>query len=385
MLQRRIASGPSAIVQDRLDSYPAVALVGPRQSGKTTLAQSLGERYYDMEQETDQLRLDLEWAEVCDSDELVVLDEAQAAPEVFSRLRGAIDADRGRNGRFLLLGSVSPALMTRVSESLAGRLGVVELTPLSWLELPDGARQRLWRCGGYPDGGVLGGGGFPTWQRDYLSLLAMRDLPSWGLPASAQTTLRLFELLAAYHGRQWNASEVGRALGLSYHTVNAYLDYLEGAFLMRRLPAYHTNVLKRLVKRPKVYWRDSGLLHSLLGIAGDDDLFESSTAGSSWEGHVINQVLTALQQAGRRFNAWYLRTSDGREIDLVLLVDRELWAVEVKLTTRPSPSAMARLNENADLIGAHRRYLVTRQAESFSSGSQTACDLDGIVAAASAT
>lgn len=383
MLERRIASGPGALVQDRLGSYPAVALVGPRQSGKTTLARSLGERYYDMEQETDQLRLDLGWADVCDSDELVVLDEAQAAPEVFSRLRGAIDADRGRNGRFLLLGSVSPALMTTVSESLAGRLSVVELAPLSWLELPYGARQRLWRCGGYPDGGVLGGGGFPTWQHDYLSLLAMRDLPAWGLPASAQTTRRLFELLAACHGQQWNASEVGRALGLSYHTVNAYLDYLEGAFLMRRLPAYHANVRKRLMKRPKVYWRDSGLLHSLLGIGADDDLLELATVGSSWEGHVVDQVLTALQQAGRRFDAWHLRTADGREIDLVVRVDRELWAVEVKLTTRPGPAAMARLNENADLIGAHRRYLVTRQAEPFSSGAQTACDLDGIVAAAS--
>lgn len=384
MLERRIASSESgSLLRTRLASYPAVALVGPRQCGKTTLARSLGGRYYDMEQETDQLRLDIEWDEVSAFDQLVVIDEAQAAPDVFPRLRGGIDADRGRSGRFLLLGSISPALMTNVSESLAGRLSVVELAPLSWLELPDDGRTRLWRCGGYPDGGVLGGHGFPTWQHDYLGLLAQRDLPSWGLPASARTTRRLFELLAASHGQQWNASEIGRGLGLSYHTVNAYLDYLEGAFLVRCLPAYHANVRKRLVRRPKVYWRDSGLLHCLLGVGAHDDLLGLPAVGASWEGHVIDQVLTALQQAGRRFDAWHLRTTDGREIDLVVRVERELWAVEVKLTTRPGRTAMARLNENADLIGAHRRFLVTRQPEPFSSGAQTACDLDGIIAAAS--
>jgi len=136
------------------------------------------------------------------------------------------------------------------------------------------------------------------------------------------------------------------------------------------------------VRRPKVYWRDSGLLHCLLGIGADDDLVELPTVGLSWEGHVIDQVLTALHQAGRRFEAWHLRTAEGREIDLVVRVDRELWAIEAKLTSRPGRSAMTRLNENANLIGAHRRFLVTRQAESFSSGAQTACSLDGMVAAA---
>ncbi len=383
MLERIIASEkPGALLPERLGAYPAVALVGPRQCGKTTLAQSLGGRYYDMEQETDRLRLDVEWAEVIASDALVIIDEAQAAPEIFPRLRGAIDGDRRRNGRFLLLGSISPSLMANVSESLAGRLSVVELTPLSWRELSEDGRDRLWRCGGYPDGGVLGGGGFPTWQDDYLGLLAQRDLPSWGLPASAQTTRRLFGLLAFRHGQQWNASEVGRALGLTYHTVNAYLDYLEGAFLLRRLPAYHANVGKQLVKRPKIYWRDSGLLHSLLGLGAEDDLLSLPAVGASWEGHVIDQVLTALQQAGRRFDAWHMRTVDGREIDLMIRVDRELWAVEVKFTTRPTRAVMARLNENADSVGTDRRFLVTRQAESFSSGKETACGLAGIIEAA---
>lgn len=382
VLDRLIATGPGMLLQSRLGSYPAVALVGPRQCGKTTLARSLGGRYYDLEQETDRLRLDLQWHEMATSDVLVVLDEVQTAADVFARLRGTIDADRRRNGRFLLLGSVSPALMTEVSESLAGRLSVVELTPLSWRELPEDARERLWHFGGYPDGGVLSGCGFPTWQHDYLSLLAQRDLPSWGLPASAQTTQKLFGLLAANHSRQWNASDIGRSLGLSYHTVNAYLDYLEGAFLVRRLPAYHNNVDKQFVKRPKVYWRDSGLLHSLLGLGTDDDLLALPTVGASWEGHVIDQILTALQQSGRHFEAWHLRTASGHEIDLVVKVDQELWAIEVKLTTRLKRSEMARLNTNADLIGAHRRFLVSRQPERFSNGTQTACDIAGIIAEA---
>lgn len=384
MLEREIARGQhDSLLERRLAIYPAVALVGPRQCGKTTLARSLGARYYDMELESDRLRLDLEWEEMAGGGDLVVIDEAQAAPEIFPRLRSTIDADRRRHGRFLLLGSISPSLMKNVSESLAGRLSVVELTPLSWLELPGEGRERLWHCGGFPDGGVLDGRGFPDWQHDYLSLLAQRDLPSWGLPATARTTQRLFELLATSHGQQWNASEVGRALGLSYHTVNAYVDYLEGAFLLRRLPAYHANARKRLTKRPKVYWRDCGLLHSLWGVGNASELLGHKMVGASWEGHVIDQVLTALQQAGTRFSASHLRTADGREIDLVVNVRQELWAIEIKLTSNPSRSDMARLNDTADLIGAHQRFLVTRRAETVSTGTKTVCDLAHMIAHAS--
>ncbi len=381
MLERAIASSTTgSLLRQRLARYPAVALVGPRQCGKTTLARSLGARYYDMEQERDRLRLDLEWADVTSGTDLTVIDEAQAAPEMFPRLRGAIDVSRRRNGRFMLLGSISPALMRDVSESLAGRLTVVELAPLSVAELPPDSRRRLWRCGGYPDGGVLGGDGFPQWQLDYLSLLAQRDLPSWGLAASAQTTQRLFGLLAARHGQLWNASDVGRSLGLSYHTVNAYLDYLEGAYLLRRLHAYSSNATKRLTRRPKVYWRDSGLLHSLVGLgADDDDMTALSAAGASWEGHVIDQVLTALTQLGRRFEASHLRTAAGQEIDLVLRIGSDLCAIEIKLTTRPRRADMNRLDEAAGLIGANRRYLVTRDPERFGDARRMVCDLPGVI------
>jgi len=178
------------------------------------------------------------------------------------------------------------------------------------------------------------------------------------------------------------SSDVGRSLGLSYHTVNAYLDYLEGAYLVRRLPAYSANPAKQFAKRPKVYWRDSGLMHSLAGLGADDDMAAFPAAGASWEGHVIDQVLTALAQVGRDFEAWHLRTAAGREIDLVLRVGRELWAIEIKLTTRPRGADMNRLDQTADLIGANRRFLVTRQPESYGDAVRTACDLSGIVAAA---
>jgi len=230
MITRRI----NKMLQKRLASYPAVALVGPRQSGKTTLAGSLGGKYFDLEQESDRLRLDLEWDMLIADKALIILDEAQTWPEIFPRLRGAIDNKRKQFYRFLLLGSVSPALMTQVSESLAGRLSVLELTPLLLSELETGAsRQRLWMLGGYPDGGVLGKPAYPVWQKDYLSLLVQRDLPNWGLPARSQVTQRLLKMLAATHGQEWNASQIGKSLGLSYHTVNSYLDYLEGAFLIR--------------------------------------------------------------------------------------------------------------------------------------------------------
>jgi hypothetical protein len=193
-------------------------------------------------------------------------------------------------GRFLLLGSISPALMTQVSESLAGRLTLVELTPFLQTELRKGFhRESLWLCGGFPDGGVLERERFPRWQRDYLSLLTQRDLPSWGLPARPQTTDRLLRMLTAVHGQIWNASQIGQSLGLSYHTVNSYVDYLEGAFLIRRLPPYRPSIPKRLIKRPKIYWRDTGLLHAQLNIT-DEQALPVATVGRRELGGVCHRA-----------------------------------------------------------------------------------------------
>lgn len=376
MLERQI----EALLRQRLSDYPAVALVGPRQCGKTTLARALGGVYIDLEQAPDRLRLDLEWPALVAGQSLLILDEAQASPDVFERLRGAIDAERGRKGRFLLLGSVAPSLMTHVAESLAGRLSLVELTPFMLTELAGVAdMDGLWLCGGYPEGGVLERRRFPQWQTDYLQLLMQRDLPSWGLPARPHVTDRFAHMMAAVHGQSWNASRIGQSLGLNYQTVNAYLDYLEGAFLVRRLQPFHGNLKKRLVKAPKVYWRDSGLLHALMNVPDRERLLMQPWVGASWEGFVIEQVINRLASVGQRFQAFYLRTSDQYEIDLVLDLSRERWAIEVKLTTEPSSDDILRLEKTAKLVAADQRFLVSQVATSVQGESTASCNLQWLM------
>jgi len=349
------------VIRAQLKRFPAVALLGARQVGKTTLARTFSTLYYDLELEQERLRLDLEWHEAAGAKQPVILDEAQNFPAIFPRLRSAIDADRKRNGRFIILGSVSPALMKDVAEFLTGRIALCELDPLCLEELPGHDTGALWLTGGYPDGGVLKKSAYPQWQRNYLDLLAMRDLPVWGLPAPAQTTKRFFKMLAASQGSVWNASQIGKSLGVSYHTVNTYADCLEQAYLLRRVLPYQANIRKRLIKSPKIYWRDSGLLHSLLGLATMQDLLAHPLAGVSWEGFVIEQVLAGLHSRGMAYDGpFFLRTSDGSELDLVLVVGGRIWAVEIKLTASPAQDDFARLGKAADLIRADKRILISR-------------------------
>ncbi len=364
-------------VREKLGRYPAVAVLGPRQCGKTTLAQRLRGIYFDMESAGGEARLDAEWEALVAGRRLVVIDEAQQAPWVFPRLRGAIDADRKRNGRFLLLGSVSPALMKDVSESLAGRLGLVHMTPLILPELKASALDDLWLRGGYPDGGILDARMFPEWQEDYLETLATRDLPTWGLPAKPQQTMRLLAMLAAVHGQPLNGSQLGAALAVSHKTVLSHCDFLEGAFLIRRLAPFSTNVKKRLVKRPRLYWRDSGLLHALLHVSDRDHLYRQPWLGQSWEGFVIEQTLATLAAAGRRASPFFFRTSDGYELGLVLDWGSERWAIEIKLTSDPSTAMVARLHKSADMIGADRRILICRIARKIETEALLVTHLSG--------
>jgi len=349
-------------VQARLKRFPAVALIGPRQCGKTTLARQLGGVYFDMETAGSEARLDAEWDALVSGNRLIVIDEAQSAPAVFSRLRGTIDADRKRNGRFLLLGSMAPALMKNVSESLAGRLGLVRMTPFLLPELRARQMDDLWLRGGYPDGGILEPTMYPRWQDSYLEMLAARDLPSWGLPAKPRQTMRLLAMLAASHGLPLNASQIGSSMALDHKTVLSHCDLLEGAFLIRRLQPYATNIRKRLVRTPRVLWRDTGLLHALMGVTDLEHLYGQPWLGQSWEGFVIEQTLGTLSVADRRATPYYFRTSDGYELDLVLDWGTDRWAIEIKLTSNPSSSMIERLNRTADLIAASRRVLVCRVA-----------------------
>jgi predicted AAA+ superfamily ATPase len=361
MIKRQL----TPLLSRRLKEFPAVALLGPRQAGKTTLAKNFTGAYFDLEQPEDQLRLDLNWDSLVRSNRLIILDEAQVLPGIFPRIRGAIDAARKQNGRFLLLGSVAPGLMKNVSESLAGRLAICELHPLLLTELEKKCKENeIWLKGGFPDGGILKKKNFPVWEEDYLALLAQRDLPAWGLAAKPHTTLRFFKMLAACHGQVWNASKIGASLGLNYHTVNHYLDYLQNAYLILSLPPYHANLRKRLVKSPKIFWRDSGLLHALLGISSLEGLLTQPWVGASWEGWCINQILATLKTMGRNFDAHFFRTSDGHEIDLILKFQKGLWAFEFKLTSSPGPEDVKRLNDTADWVKADRRILVSHSVKS---------------------
>lgn len=362
-------------VRECLRKFPAVAIVGPRQCGKTTLARQFEAAYFDLESEGSAARLDAEWDRRVGGTELIIIDEVQQAPRVFSRLRGAIDADRKRNGRFLLLGSVSPSLVESAAESLAGRLATVRMTPLLLGELEAGRIDDLWLRGGFPDGGILAAEMFPEWQENYLDALTTRDLPNWGLPAKPRQTSRLLAMLAAAHGQPLNASQLGASLALNHKTVLSYVDFLEGAFLIRRLPSYSTNIRKRLVKTPRVYWRDSGLLHALLNVSDLDGLYRQPWLGQSWEGFVIEQTLSTLAACGRRAQSFCFRTSDGHELDLVLDWGTERWAIEIKLTSDPSAAELKRLNAAADLIGAERRVLVCRIAETIETDRLVVADL----------
>lgn len=361
------------LVTERCRESPALLLVGPRQCGKTTLAKSLGGTYFDLEQPGDRLRLDVEWEQHTRGERRLILDEAQSWPDVFPRLRGVIDADRSRKNRFLLLGSVAPSLTTRVSESLAGRITRLQLDPLGLLEVAKDEADRLWWRGGFPEPYLERSD--LRWQRDYLRALADRDLPEWGLPAKSSATWRLFHMVAAMHGQLQNLSQLGKSLGLSYHTVGDYLDFLEGAFLMRRLPVFAANIKKRLVKSPKLYWCDSGLLHALMGTQDQEALWREPWVGASWEGFVIEQIGRCLRSRGKEAELFHFRTSDGKELDVVLKDDRGLTAIEIKLSTAVHPGDVQKLRETADLIGADQCVLISRSAEFVEGGGVVCCDL----------
>lgn len=373
MLRR--ASAP--LLRSTLRRFPAATIVGPRQCGKTTLAREIGGEYFDLEQESDRVRLDLEWTRLIAGRTRVILDEAQTYPAVFPRLRAAIDADRSRNGRFILLGSVSPALMHSVSESLAGRMAVIELTPFLWTELTARPmRSRLWLMGGFPDGGVRRPASFPQWANSYLRLITERDLPALGIPCKPQVTQKLLRMMAALNGQQWNASELGRSMGVNYQTVTRYVDFIEGAFLLRRLPAFHANISKRLVKAPKVHWRDTGLLHATLGIDSDDALRHHPAVGASWESFVVEQALGTLAALGVPHCAFHFRTGDGYELDLVIESGRERWAIDIKLTSDPSPHDLARLEKCASMVSATRAILVSQVATDAGDKRRLSCGIE---------
>lgn len=325
-----------------LEFNPAVGLLGPRQVGKTTLALEVGRTrpsiYLDLESPSDRAKLDdPEGYLAAHEADLVILDEVHRAPEIFRVLRGAIDRGRRQGhtgGQFLLLGSASVDLLKQSGESLAGRIAYLELAPFDATEVPPPDLDRLWIRGGFP-GAFLA----PTdadsaaWREDFIRTYLERDVPQFGSRVPAETLRRFWTMLAHTQGGLLNAAAIAEGLGIDGKTVARYLDLLVDLMLVRRLPAWHRNVGKRLVKSPKVFIRDSGLTHALLRLGDREQVLGHPVVGGSWEGFVIE---TLIGSAPRGTDAHFYRTSNGNEIDLVLtLPGGDLWAVEVKRSSSP--------------------------------------------------
>ena len=346
--------------------FPAVAIVGARQAGKTTLARAAfpDRAYVDLEDPRiaqrfrDDPRLALDALA-----QGAVLDEAQAVPELFAALRGAIDADRRRKGRFIVLGSAQPALVRAVAESLAGRVAVLELDPLAACEAATGSRPAHWRAlwlkGGFPD--ALGSD-FREWWEAYLRTLLERDLARYGVAADPLFMRRLLTMLAHQHAGLFNASALAASLGVSYHTVQRHVDVLESVFLVRRLRPWFRNVGKRLTKAPKVYLRDTGLLHHLLNIGSHEQLDAHPSRGASWEGYVIDDILRRERVAHPASQGWFWRTQAGAEIDLLLDRGGARIAVEVKAGRAGAPRALRSLRESIPDVEADRTWIVDQAA-----------------------
>lgn len=332
MISRRAES----LVRDRIRHVPAVAILGPRQVGKTTLARVIEEGtdsvYLDLESPRDREKLADPFLYLSvHENELIIFDEVQRMPDLFATLRGAIDEGRRRGkkaGRFLLLGSASLDLL-RQSESLAGRIAYIELAPLDVLELPAKDLLRLWLRGGFPESYLAPNGSESLqWRDAFIRTYLERDIPQFGPRIPATTLGRFWTMLAHVQGGLFNAAELARGLAVDGKTIARYLDLLVDLMLVRRLPPYQTNVGKRLVKSPRVFVRDSGIVHSLLDIADIDSLLGHPVVGGSWEGFVIENLLAA---APRRTQASFYRTTAGAEIDLVLEIPGHgLWAIDIK-------------------------------------------------------
>lgn len=332
-------------VRQALLRQAAVALIGPRQVGKTTLARQLGEAqsalYLDLEdiQERDKLSNAAAFLSAYE-DRLVILDEIHRVPDLFLTLRGLIDQGRRRglrSGRFLLLGSASLDLMRQSGESLAGRISYIDLTPFGVLELGSDAIEDLWVRGGFPDSFLAPDAAQSlSWRKDLLRTYLERDVPMFGSRIAAETLRRFWTMLAHNQGALINASRLAAGLEVSSQSVSRYTDLLVDLLLLRRLQPYHVNVGKRLVKSPKVYIRDSGLLHALLNIADRNALLGHPVVGASWEGFVIENLINA---APAFTVPGFYRTSGGAEIDLVLeLPGGERWAIEVKRSRAAKPA-----------------------------------------------
>jgi uncharacterized protein len=376
MIKRRLESQ----ITEALERSPSVALLGPRQVGKTTIALNISETipsvYLDLENRRDLQKVqDIEAFHNENNDKLIVLDEVQRLPEIFASLRGIIDQERRRGnraGQFLFLGSASIDLLQQSSESLAGRIAYMELHPVDAIEYVDDSLEKLnslWVRGGFPES-LLSASDQNSldWRHDFIKTYLERDIPQLGPRIPAETLERFWTMLAHNQGSVLNASHLARNLDVSGVTIGRYLDLMTDLLLVRRLKPWTANVGKRLVKSPKIYVRDSGITHALLNIPDYNSLLGHPVVGGSWEGFVIENVMSV---APSRVQPYYYGTPRGAEIDLVLEFPRgEKWAIEIKRNSTPSVSKG--FYSGCDDLKPDKRFVVYSGLDNFSMGNDVA-------------
>jgi len=332
----------TANIEEKLGNMPGVVILGPRQCGKSTLAKAIiseigGAVYLDLERPSDVSKLrDPEAFFSLNSGKLICLDEIQRVPELFPVLRSVMDENR-KNGQFIILGSASPDLIKQSSETLAGRISYFELTPFVLKEVSEDNHlktlRKLWLRGGFPRSYLASNEKESIeWRLDFIRTFLERDIPQLGFRTPAKTLERFWRICAHLHGQLLNSSKLGESMGVSHHTVRSYVDMLEQSFVLRVLRPYESNLRKRLIKSPKIYIRDSGILHALLSIENHNDLLGHPVYGASWEGLVMENILPLLPN----WKASFYRTSYGSEIDLILEKGNKRVAIECKGSTSPN-------------------------------------------------
>ena len=362
-------------VKQRLKRSPAVAILGPRQVGKTTLAKTFAQSeqkaftYLDMENPRDQVKLNDAYSFLDKlTDQCVIIDEVQLKPELFSILRPLIDENRVP-GRFILLGSASPSLVKGVSESQAGRISYVELTPIGFEELPDGFnRDEHWFRGGFPEALLAENTSeAKAWLNDFIKSYIERDLAHlFGVELVPATLRNFWSMLAHSNGSIWNAETFARSLGVTAPTVLRYASFLEGGYLIRKLQPWFVNAKKRLVKSPKIYIRDTGILHRLLSINDLENFYGHPGVGASWEGYVIEQI---YQSRPSDLEMFYYRTQAGAECDVVLVRGiTPVACIEIKLTN--SPVVSRGFISCADDLEPQYRFIVTPSSDTYETNHQ---------------
>jgi predicted AAA+ superfamily ATPase len=345
---------PAVIAQivRSLTVQPIVALLGPRQCGKTTVARMIAEQqpatYFDLENPVDVRRLSAPLTMLEALSGLVIIDEVQRRPDLFELLRVLVDRPR-HPARFLLLGSASPQLVRGVSESLAGRIGFVDLSGFDLTEIDAAQRDRLWLRGGFPRSFLADDDAASMiWRQGFIRTFLERDIPQLGITIPAETLRRFWMMVAHYHGQIWNAAEFARSLGASEVTARRYLDILAGAYMVRVLPPWFENISKRQVKAPKVYIRDSGVLHGLLQLGVLSELQSHPKLGASWEGFAIEQIIRLLDTR----DAYFWATHGGAELDLVVHAGGKRYGFEFKYSDAPGTTRSMQVAVH-DLALAH--------------------------------